>query len=857
MPGRKYQPEPSRFRTCLNNVPVPTKMFEGLEVVKVTYNGKTKPAYLTLAPDRFTIYTTQSKLKNGKVSKMETRRPLLRKVTSIGSNDEEPDHETKIDIGSIDRLQSGQTTLRFELAKIASTRIASPRRSSTTDFIELDPNRSLSIIFSNERTLDIMINDGDITRDVVLETLQNLLNNYTRAKVNVGNDVLLLRYLWVDVDKDQSDSINAHELSKLLNRINYSIKRSDSDRIYHSFAKMFGLDRNDRKKGISFELAVTILHKFKRDSGWQIKPVQNIWFDLFGRVMNNGKDRTKVSAESFLRKFMLKKQGESQFTMEEVGKVFRHLNGLEVADVATNLNFDATDPDSAKYIDRDRFEAYLYSKQNGIFDPKKETLHQNMDFSLTEYWINSSHNTYLTGDQFSSRSSVEMYVNALHRGCRCLELDCFNGHRDRHRLIPSVYHGGTITTKISFIDIIEAIKFFLHSNPDCFPIILSLENHCTLPYQDAMASSMIEIFGDSLFIPDEDNLDDPLPSPNELRGKVLLKGRRITDKKEDYYQGSTFDDSDTEDSEIEEEHTMDRDDRPLSPKANVSRQAPTIFSSELSRITIFHGVKWNSFEESERMSKDCMISIDETKARRMSKIEEHRTDWIRYNQTHLSRVYPSAKRVDSSNFNPMTAWSKGCQLVALNLQTSDAARRLNDGRFRENGDCGYILKPPSLRSGNEEVTPVSLSIKVLCGSCLPKPQSDKRTECIDPYVQVSVFDVSTVTGRERYSEKYTNHVSRGGPNKNGFNPIWLQDSPFKFKVENLDVAILQFTVWDRDVGLADNIVGSASIPISCVREGYRSVNLFDSNNKRNGPYECASLLVDLEMEEISQQIPMW
>lgn len=49
-----------------------------------------------------------------------------------------------------------------------------------------------------------------------------------------------------------------------------------------------------------------------------------------------------------------------------------------------------------------------------------------------------------------------------------------------------------------------------------------------------------------------------------LRGKVLLKGRRITDKKEDYYQGSTFDDSDTEDSEIEEEHTMDRDDRPVS-----------------------------------------------------------------------------------------------------------------------------------------------------------------------------------------------------------------------------------------------------------------------------------------------------
>ena len=44
---------------------------------------------------------------------------------------------------------------------------------------------------------------------------------------------------------------------------------------------------------------------------------------------------------------------------------------------------------------------------------------------------------------------------------------------------------------------------------------------------------------------------------------MLLKGRRITDKKEDYYQGSAYD-SDTDDSEIEEEHTKDRDDRPVS-----------------------------------------------------------------------------------------------------------------------------------------------------------------------------------------------------------------------------------------------------------------------------------------------------
>ena len=249
------------------------------------------------------------------------------------------------------------------------------------------------------------------------------------------------------------------------------------------------------------------------------------------------------------------------------------------------------------------------------------------------------------------------------------------------------------------------------------------------------------------------------------------------------------------------------------------------------------------------MSKDFMLSIDESKAK---KYDEFRSDWIKYNRTHVSRVYPSAKRMDSSNFSPITAWSRGCQLVALNFQTADAPRRLNDGRFRQNGNCGYVLKPEILISdGVPPASPIRLNIQVLCGFCLPKSKGDKKGECIDPYVQVSVFDISPNGGREKANEKYTQPVY-----KNGFNPIWVHD-PFKFKIENPAIAMLQFTVWDRDVASSDDFIGSASIPVSCIREGYRSVHLFDANNKRNGAFECASLLVDVEMKRKSQEIKMW
>ena len=69
----------------------------------------------------------------------------------------------------------------------------------------LNEDRSLSLIFRGAKTLDLMVEEG-VDREMIVYVLNSIVTEYGRAKVKVGNEVLLLRYIWNDVDRVSSRS---------------------------------------------------------------------------------------------------------------------------------------------------------------------------------------------------------------------------------------------------------------------------------------------------------------------------------------------------------------------------------------------------------------------------------------------------------------------------------------------------------------------------------------------------------------------------------------------------------------------------------------------------------------------------
>lgn len=69
----------------------------------------------------------------------------------------------------------------------------------------------------------------------------------------------------------------------------------------------------------------------------------------------------------------------------------------------------------------DAFSAFLMSNDNSAFSELHDPIWQDMSRPISEYYVSSSHNTYLVGHQLVGVSTIEGYIRALLHSCRSVE----------------------------------------------------------------------------------------------------------------------------------------------------------------------------------------------------------------------------------------------------------------------------------------------------------------------------------------------------------------------------------------------------------------------------------------------------
>lgn len=180
-----------------------------------------------------------------------------------------------------------------------------------------------------------------------------------------------------------------------------------------------------------------------------------------------------------------------------------------------------------------------------------ESFKEVLDKPFHEFYINTSHNSYVPCNQNADVASSEAIKRTLGMGARVIELDCFarkNTGTTKEDLEPVVAHGierksGDIftTSSISFEECIDIIATFGTLNSDPLIINLELNTNKLIETQKRMKEIIISRFGDRL-LPKEykistNNEKRKLfvnePMKNLLNKVIIISGGGYTDELKD------------------------------------------------------------------------------------------------------------------------------------------------------------------------------------------------------------------------------------------------------------------------------------------------------------------------------------
>uniref|UniRef100_F6USU1 Phosphoinositide phospholipase C n=1 Tax=Callithrix jacchus TaxID=9483 RepID=F6USU1_CALJA len=665
-----------------------------------------------------------------------------------------------------------------------------------------------------------------------------------------------------EADKNGDGLLNIEEIHQLMHKLNVNLPRRKVRQMFQE------ADTDENQGTLTFE-EFCVFYK-----------MMSLRRDLYLLLLSYSDKKDHLTVEE-LAQFLKVEQKMNNVTTDYCLDIIKKFEVSEENKLKNVLGIEG-------------FTNFMRSPACDIFNPLHHEVYQDMDQPLCNYYIASSHNTYLTGDQLLSQSKVDMYARVLQEGCRCVEVDCWDGPDGE----PVVHHGYTLTSKILFRDVVETINKHAFVKNE-FPVILSIENHCSIQQQRKIAQYLKGIFRDKLDLSSVDTGEcKQLPSPQSLKGKILVKGKKLpyhlgddaeegevsdedsADEIEDeckfklhYNNGTTehqvesfirkkleslLKESQIRDKEDPDSFTVrallkatheglnahlkqkttksrsksystdDEEDTQQNPGKEggqlyrLGRRRKTMkLCRELSDLVVYT----NSVAAQDIVDDGTtgnVLSFSETRAHQV--VQQKSEQFMIYNQKQLTRIYPSAYRIDSSNFNPLPYWNAGCQLVALNYQSEGRMMQLNRAKFKTNGNCGYVLKPQQMCKGtfnpfSGDPLPANpkkqLILKVISGQQLPKPPDSMfgdRGEIIDPFVEVEIIGLPVDCCKDQ-----TRVVD-----DNGFNPVW--EETLTFTVHMPEIALVRFLVWDHDP-IGRDFVGQRTVTFSSLVPGYRHVYL--------------------------------
>ncbi|NXQ99796.1 PLCD4 phosphodiesterase, partial [Sagittarius serpentarius] len=705
--------------------------------------------------------------------------------------------------------RTGKTESAFSISDVETVREGHQSEVLQSLADEFPPERCFTIVFYGRRgNLDLIASSAEEAQCWV-QGLRQLIEPRSFPLTSALVSCTWIRDWFQKADKNKDGRMNFKEVQRLLKMMNVDMNEDHALRLFQAADK----SESGTLEGEEFVLFYKTLTQREEV------------LSLFRDFSEDGKKLTLLELVDFLQQEQLEDEGTEELAMELIDK------------------YEPSETARARHVlSADGFLMYLCSPEGSIFNPRHRALWQDMSQPLCHYFISSSHNTYLIEDQIRGQSSIEGYIRALKRGCRCLEVDCWDGPNGE----PMVYHGHTFTSKIPFREVVSTLGKTSWGTSSSPPPPMGASPPSSRPQSNAGPGGQQVPW--RRWVP---KVPTSLsPTPQELKHKILLKGKKIG-RLEDTLDGpgdeapNVSDDDNGAEAEAEAEEERRRAKVGGIQHGSALQKDKESLAQALSDCVIYcKSVSFRGFQEARSHSRPSEISsLSEAKARKL--IRDAGNEFVRHNTWQLTRIYPSGMRTDSSNYNPQEMWNMGCQIVALNFQTAGMEMDLCDGLFSQNGRCGYVLKPPFMRDEEtlfnpndpgswEGPSPITLTIQVISGQQLPKVANSKDGAIIDPLVRVEIHGVPADQAHQE-----TKYIEN-----NGFNPYW--DETLQFQLHVPELALVRFVVEDYDKTSRNDFVGQFTLAFANIKPGYRHVHLLSKDGTSILP---SSLFVHIGITE--------